>query len=319
MRPSVSIIGAGRVGTALGLALKAANYRVEIVVTKHRVSARRAAKLLGPQTVGVAEAQLDGLSRSQVASFDRASLIIIATPDDSIAPLAKRLATVFRFKSIGLARPEKSEPPVALHTSGAISSEVLKPLRKLDFAIGSLHPLLSISDPKSGADLFSRAFFSVEGDARAVRAARSVVHNLGGQAFSIPADAKALYHAAALTASPNIIALFDIALEMLSSCGLSRRRAQQVLLPLVESTLANLKVQDPKRALTGPFKRGDAATIRKHIAAMRSANLNDALAAYALLGRRSLVMVKDQRTNPLRQDAIARILSALVDDQESPS
>src|SRR5213080_1000416 len=86
MRPSVSIIGAGRVGTALGLALKTANYRVEIVVTRHRVSARRAATLIGPQTVGLAEAQLDRLSRSQVASFNRASLIIIATPDDSIAP-----------------------------------------------------------------------------------------------------------------------------------------------------------------------------------------------------------------------------------------
>ena len=315
MRPSVSIIGAGRVGTALGLALKTANYRVEIVVTKHRVSARRAATLIGPQTVGLAEAQLDELSRSQVASFNRASLIIIATPDDSIAPLAKRLATVFRFKSIGLARREHSVPSVALHTSGALPSSALEPLRKLGFAIGSLHPLLSISDPKSGAELFSRAFFSVEGDAPAVSLARSIVHSLGGQTFGIAADAKALYHAAALTASPNMIALFDIALEMLGSCGLSRRRARQVLLPLVESTLANLKLQDPKRALTGPFKRGDAATIRKHIAAMRSANLPDALAAYALLGRRSLAIAKNQRTNPSRQEAIVRILSALADDK----
>jgi len=315
MRPSVSIIGAGRVGTALGLALKAANYRVEIVVTKHRVSARRAATLIGPQTVGLVEDQLDGLSRSQLASFNRASLTIIATPDDSIAPLAQRLATVFRFKSIGLARRGKSAPPVVLHTSGALPSSVLEPLRKLGFAIGSVHPLLSISDPKSGADLFSRAFFSVEGDAPAVSLARSIVHKLGGRAFDIPADAKALYHAAALTASPNMIALFDIALEMLSSCGLSRRRARQVLLPLVESTLANLKLQDPKLALTGPFKRGDAATIRKHIAAMRSADLHDALAAYALLGRRSLAMAKDRRINPSRQQAIARILSALVDDK----
>ncbi len=318
MRPSVSIIGAGRVGTALGLALKAANYRVEIVVTKHRVSAQRAAKLIGPQTVGLAEAQLDGLSRSQVASFNRASLIIIATPDDVVAPVANRLVTVFRLKSFGLGRREKSAPSVVLHTSGALSSEVLAPLRKLGFGIGSLHPLLSISDPKSGADLFSRAFFSVEGDAPAERLARSIVHNLGGQAFSIPAGAKALYHAAALTASPNMIALFDMALEMLSSCGLSRRRAQQVLLPLVESTLANLKVRDPKWALTGPFKRGDAATIRRHIAAMRSANLHDALAAYALLGRRSLALAKSQKANRSGHEAITRILSALIDDNQSP-
>src|SRR5438128_7141430 len=192
MRPSVSIIGAGRVGTALGLALEAANYRVEIVVTKHRVSARRAATLLGPQTVGLAETQLDGLSRSQVASFNRASLIIIATPDDSIAPLTKRLATVFSFKSIGLARREKSTPTVALHTSGALSSEVLKPLRKLGFAIGSLHPLLSISDPKPGAGLLSRAFFSVEGDARAVRLARSTIRSIVGQTVIVQTEANAL-------------------------------------------------------------------------------------------------------------------------------
>src|SRR2546425_8362882 len=137
MRPSVSIIGAGRVGTALGLALKAANYRVEIVVTKHRVSARRAATLIGPQTVGLVEDQLDGLSRSQLASFNRASLTIIATPDDSIAPLAKRLATVFRFKSIGLAPREKSAPSVVLHTSGALPSSVLEPLRKLEIGRAS--------------------------------------------------------------------------------------------------------------------------------------------------------------------------------------
>src|SRR5438552_8195701 len=172
MRPSVSIIGAGRVGTALGLALKAANYRVDIVVTKHPVSARRAATLIGPQTVGLAETQLDRLSRSQVAFFNRASLIIIATPDDVITQVANRLARVFKLRSIGWGRREKSAAPVVLHTSGALSSEVLAPLRKLGFAIGSFHPLLSISDPKSGTKLLSRAFFSVEGDIPAVRLAR---------------------------------------------------------------------------------------------------------------------------------------------------
>src|SRR5260370_40146379 len=96
------------------------------------------------------------------------------------------------------------------------------------------------------------------------------------------------------------------------SGGLSRRRAQQVLLPLVESTLTNLKTQNPKRALTGPFKRGDAATIRKHIAAIKSANLPDALAAYLLLGRRSLSLAKSQKANSWCHEPIARILSALA-------
>src|SRR5260370_27570835 len=108
MRPSVSILGAGSVGIAIALALKAANYRVEIVVTKHPLSARRAATLISPQTVGLAETQLDRLSRSQVASFNRASLIIISTPDDVITQAANRLATGFRLKAIALPRHAKS-------------------------------------------------------------------------------------------------------------------------------------------------------------------------------------------------------------------
>src|SRR5260370_17051023 len=102
MRPSVSIIGAGSVGIAIALALKAANYRVEIVVTKHPLSARRAATLISPQTVGLAETQLDRLSRSQVASFNRASLIIISTPHDVITHLPNQLPTVFLLKPIPL-------------------------------------------------------------------------------------------------------------------------------------------------------------------------------------------------------------------------
>jgi len=317
MRPSVSIIGAGRVGTALALALKAADYRIEIVITKHQPTARRVARLLGPQTVGLTEAQLDGLNQSQIAALNRTELFIFATPDDAIGPAAKHLARVLRPKTIGRESRKNPAQFVALHTSGALSSEVLDPLKQLGVATASLHPLLSISDPQSGATLLRRAFFSVEGDARAVRLARSIVHDLGAQVFRIPADAKALYHAAALMASPNMTVLFDIAVEMLNSCGLSRRRARQVLLPLVESTLANLRAQDPGRALTGPFKRGDVDTIRKHIDAIRSANLGDALAAYAVFGRRSLALTESRKTNRAARESIARILAQLVNIRKS--
>jgi predicted short-subunit dehydrogenase-like oxidoreductase (DUF2520 family) len=85
-------------------------------------------------------------------------------------------------------------------------------------------------------------------------------------------------------------ALFDIAVEMLVRCGLSRTRARKILLPLVQSTLENLRNHDPARALTGTFKRGDIATVRKHVAAIESRGLLDALEAYVVLGRRSLAL-----------------------------
>ena len=307
---SVSIIGAGRVGTALGLALKAKGYEIEVVVNKQSYTARRAARAFAPKTLALSALQLTRLSAGQYDRLNRCSLVIISTPDDMIAATAKQLADIFRSKPNGSIRPKGVSVVrrIVLHTSGALSSDVLAPLRGAGFAVGSLHPLVSISDSRSGAELLTRAFFSVEGDPAAVRAAKSAVRRVGGQSFTIDSHRKALYHAAAVTAAPNMTALFDIALEILGRCGLSQLRARQVLLPLVESTLKNLETQDPARALTGTFKRGDVSTVRKHLAALESANLPQALAAYVLLGQRSLLLARRRKANHAGLNEIARML-----------
>src|SRR2546423_12459365 len=89
-------------------------------------------------------------------------------------------------------------------------------------------------------------------------------------------------------ASPNLTALFDVSAEMMTRCGLSMHDALQVLLPLVRSTVDNLAHQKPARALTGTFKRGDIGTMKKHLDAIASQRLTDALIAYAVLGKRSV-------------------------------
>ena len=302
-RPSVLIVGAGRLGTAMGLALKAKGYEIDVVVTRRLVAARQAARAFGPGTMALSAPQLLRFSARLQDCLNRCSLVLIATPDDSIARIAEQLAVIFKSKSV------RSLRRIALHTSGALSARVLRPLRSAGFATGSLHPLISISDSRSGSETLASAFFSVEGDPKAVRVASSLVRDLGGRSFRIDSRRKALYHAAAVTAAPNMTALFDIALEMLGRCGLSPQRARQVLLPLAESTLANLARQDPAQALTGTFKRGDVATVEKHLAALKSANLPQALAAYVLLGQRSLSLVGRHHANRAGLDQIARILS----------
>lgn len=307
---SVSIIGAGRVGTALGLALKATGYEIEVVVNKRLSTARRASRALGQKTQALSALQLTKLSLGQYHRLNRCSLLIISTPDDLIAATATQLAAVFSLKQSESTRPKgvSNIRRVALHTSGALPSAVLAPLRGAGFAIGSLHPLVSISDSRSGVELLARSFFAIEGDPAAVRAAKTAVRRVGGQSFTINSDLKALYHAAAVTAAPNVTALFDIAVEMMSRCGLSQRRARQVLLPLVESTLKNLETQTPAQALTGTFKRGDVSTVRKHLAAMESANLKQAMAAYVLLGQRSISLARQGKANSAGLDQIARLL-----------
>jgi predicted short-subunit dehydrogenase-like oxidoreductase (DUF2520 family) len=252
---------------------------MDLVVARRGQSARRAAKLIGGPAAGLSRAEL----LADPARLN-SSLIIISTPDDAIQQVASELAAVIRS---GEWKPTQ-KPRVALHTSGALSSEILSPLRDAGFAAGSFHPLVSISDARKGATYLSGSFFALEGEAPAVRLARRMAGDLGSKSFVIPSGRKPLYHAAGLMASPNTTALFDIAVEMLTRCGIGRARARQILLPLTQSTLDNLKTHDPAQALTGTFKRGDIATVRKHLTAMKSEGLPDALAAYVLLGQRSL-------------------------------
>lgn len=304
-KPVVAVIGAGRLGTALGQALNNAGYRVEIVVTRRRTSAQRAAKLIGKNTAGLSVQQLSRLSSSEKVRPSRCTLILISTPDDAIAAVAEQLVVLLSSRDV---KPRRaSARRVALHTSGALSAAVLSPLQRAGFATGSLHPLVSISDSRAGSDAFRNAFFAIEGDRLAVRAAKAVVRSLGGQNFSISPSAKALYHAAAVTASGHVVALFDIALEMLVDCGLSRRRSRQILLPLLESTTRNLATKDPRLALTGTFARGDVSTARRHLASIKSRKLPDALAAYILLGHRSLLLAR----GGANRDGLAKIAKML--------
>src|SRR5258708_43474 len=97
---SASIIGAGRMGTALALALKAAGYQIEIVVTKRASHARQAAKTIGGGSVGLTSQQLNRLNANQLDRLRNSSLVLIATPDDAIAQVAAQLATI--FKSAGV-------------------------------------------------------------------------------------------------------------------------------------------------------------------------------------------------------------------------
>jgi predicted short-subunit dehydrogenase-like oxidoreductase (DUF2520 family) len=280
-KPAVSIIGAGRLGTTLALALSRKGYSIESLVARHAQTARKAARLLNSNTQAFAAKQFNLLKP--------ADLFLIATPDDQVASVASELAKL-----------DLDRKPAALHTSGALSAEVLSPLRKKGWSTGSIHPLVSVTD--GGRAELRGAFWSVEGDKEASRIGRAIVDDLGGESFSIRSEDKPLYHAAAVMSAGNVVALFDVAIEMLVRCGLSRKTARGILQPLIASTVQNLETRDPVDALTGTFARGDIETVKLHIAALEKKKLSDATELYRLLGRRSLKLTKK------KQPQISRIL-----------
>jgi predicted short-subunit dehydrogenase-like oxidoreductase (DUF2520 family) len=276
-------------GTALALALDACGYDVRALVSRGASGARRAAVRAGLKVMALGVEEL-----GQLPSVE---LLFITTPDDALGETVERIASL----------PD-ARARVALHTSGALSSELLAPLRERGYGVGSMHPLAAVSEPQAGAQSLRRAFYCVEGDARAVRAARRVVRDLGGRSFTIAPEDKALYHAAAVMTAGHVVALFDTALDTLRRCGLDERRAREVLLPLLRSTVENLSTQTPERALTGSFARADVETVVKHMDALRGLRESDALATYVALGEHSLKVAERAGANPA---AVARVRRAL--------
>jgi predicted short-subunit dehydrogenase-like oxidoreductase (DUF2520 family) len=293
-KPTVSIVGAGRLGNAFALALASSGYPIQSVVARRSVRARKAARGLGHNTVGLAASQLDKVPRSE--------LVLIATPDDAIAAVAKKLSVLQTATARGR---------IALHTSGALSSEALLPLQQIGFHVGSIHPLVAVTDSRAGAKSLRGAFYCLEGDVAAVRVARSVVRDLKGHSFSVQPGSKALYHAAAVMASGHVVALCDLATEMLVRCGLTRQHALRVLRPLIESTLKNMLTFDPAQALTGTFARGDLATVQKHLSGLSSKGQSEALEVYRLLGRRSLELAERNGLDSATVNRIRRELRSV--------
>jgi predicted short-subunit dehydrogenase-like oxidoreductase (DUF2520 family) len=271
-KPQVSIVGAGRLGTTLAVVLARKGYPIRSLVARRAQSARRAAAFLGHN--------VQVLGAKQTGSLRRADVFLITTPDDQIATVAGELSRLAFSNAI------------ALHTSGALSSEALAPLREKGWHTGSIHPLVSVSDTAAGDATFRGTFWSVEGDGTALRLGRSIVRDLEGKSFSIRSKDKPLYHAAAVMASGNVVALFDVAIEMLAECGLTRKTARSILLPLIASTVHNLEGKDPAHALTGTFARGDVETVKRHLATLKRNELAEALELYRLLGKRSLKLTK---------------------------
>ena len=196
-----------------------------------------------------------------------------------------------------------------LHASGALSSLVLSSAADKGIATGSMHPLISISDPIRGAESFASAFFCIEGSENAVNDANLMVRAMGGRAFTIDTSYKPLYHAAAVMTSGHVVSLFDTAVETLNKCGLERDRAKEVLLPLLQSSIENLEDQGTADALTGPFSRADEAAIQRHLDMFDREGLSEIKRIYIEIGARSLDLA---RRKGAADDKIEKIRETLM-------
>ena len=233
------------------------------MVTRSQTTARRAVRSIG-----------GGHARSTITSeVFQAPVVLIAVPDSAIPQVAQQLAIVGAAEAGGR---------YVLHTSGSLSSEILRPAREAGASVGSVHPLQSFSG-LGAADLEGR-LFAIEGDPAAVRVARSLARTLGGQVVLLDSAAKPLYHAAASMAAALLLAELEAAVRIFVSLGMKRRQAVRALLPLTRQVLENEERLGPRAAWTGPLARGDFRVVKAHEEALRSLD-DEYLSAYRALNR----------------------------------
>lgn len=284
----ISIIGAGRLGGALAIALAKCGYQIENLVARETANARKIVEFINPPPEILSTAQISKIS---------SDVILIATQDFEIVNAANQLAEKLKNN------------PFVFHTSGALSSAVLQKLQNAGCRIGSLHPLVSISDSILGAGRFAGAYFCIEGEAESVALAERIVSNLKGKSFRVSTEYKTLYHAAAVTASGHLVALIDVAIEMLNKSGLQNAAAHEIFLPLIKSTVENLVTQTTAEALTGTFARADVAGFENHLQILRRTVSDETLEIYLLLAARSVLLAERQGANAERLAEIRGKLS----------
>jgi predicted short-subunit dehydrogenase-like oxidoreductase (DUF2520 family) len=263
MSETVSIVGGGRVGRALGRSLHELGWRVGGVTGRSISTARAAVRAIG------AGQPLDAPTHQVLNS----RVVLITTPDGAIESVAKNLAQLGGSEWSG---------KVVLHTSGSLDSSVLQPLADLGAATGSMHPMQTFSN-QNLPDL-ANCIFGIDGSPAALQVARKIIHQMGGVAVRLSGANKAAYHAAGSFACAYVLALMETATRLLMTQGFKRRQAMRALLPLTRQTLDNFERVGPLAAWTGPLARGDFSTIERHVKAL--ADFQPAyLEAYKTLSR----------------------------------
>jgi predicted short-subunit dehydrogenase-like oxidoreductase (DUF2520 family) len=245
-RPSIVLVGAGRLGTALAKRLSEAGY---------------SAKALTRKSLRVMQSGMD--------------VMWFCVPDAEIARVADTFSQ-FQWKG-----------KYAFHSSGVLSSDALNSLRSAGASVASVHPLMTFV--QGSVPELTGVPFAIEGDASAVRVARVIVRNVGGQAVAIKKHDKVAYHAFATMICPLLVSLLAAAEKAAALAGMSAPDARRRMLPIIQQTLHNYETLGPAKAFSGPIVRGDVETIGAHMKALAEAPA--AKNAYAALARAALELL----------------------------
>jgi predicted short-subunit dehydrogenase-like oxidoreductase (DUF2520 family) len=259
-RLAVGVIGAGRVGTVLGAALRIAGHRIVAVSAVSAASRRRVEQLLPDVEI-----------RQPDEIADDADLLLLTVPDDVLPNLIN-----------GLVRADAIKPgQFVVHTSGRYGIEVLAPATNIGALPLALHPVMTFTGTSVDLDRLQGVCFGATAPEPLRAVAETLVLEMGGEPVWIAEENRALYHAALAQGANHLVTLVASAMDLLQKAGADD--PQRMLGPLLSAALDNaLRYGDC--GLTGPVARGDAGTVQAHIDVLSKVSL-ETTAAYVAMAR----------------------------------
>jgi predicted short-subunit dehydrogenase-like oxidoreductase (DUF2520 family) len=283
--PIIGIVGAGAVGTALGVALSRAGWPVSAVASRDPGRRERFRQLVEGAR-GFAEAN---------ALLDEVELVILAVPDDAIPSVAGSLR-MYSGQAL-------------VHTSGALGAEALSPAMAAGTQTGAFHPLVAFADTERAVAALKGATVAIEGDDQLAALLADMAEAIGAQPVRLARGSKAAYHAAAVLAAGGFVALLDAIAELGRVAGLDEAGSLAIYGPLIEQTLGNARTLGIRAALTGPITRGDEGTLRSHLATLE-AHAPGVLPLYRAAAEREIALA--QARGALTPEAARRLRTSLA-------
>ncbi len=236
----IALVGPGRAGTALAMALDRAGHHVVAIAARRTSHAAEAAARFGADPIAIGD------------PIPPVDLLLIAVRDAAIDEVAHMVA------------PVSGDATAVVHLSGATSVDALDPIAAMGTPTGSFHPLQTLPSPASGADELDGAWIAIT----ATDPLRTTLHELatsfGGRPFDLDDEQKATYHAAAAAAANFPLAALMVSHDLFVAAEVPFEVAR----PLVETMVANAFEQGPSQSLTGPVARGDVDTVVAQLAAV---------------------------------------------------
>jgi len=282
----ISIVGAGRAGTAVAVLWQRAGHRI-VAVSGREATPRRAARFLPGVPV------LDPASAAR-----EAELIVLGVPDNVIEPIVRDLVD---------ADDAVSGRWIA-HLSGATPLSALDLAREAQARRLGVHPLQTFPDVESAVERIPGCTVAIGADDdEGAFVAERLAEDLGGRPFRLPDEHRAIYHAAAVFAANYLVAATGVAELLLEMAGVPDPLS--ALAPLQRATVSNVARIGPAEALTGPSVRGDAGTIARNLEALAT-SAPWAVDAYVEMARVALDLAeRGGRLSPERRAVVDEVLA----------